>query len=112
MRIAHLLPSLLSPFVVLLGIAAMPTGWAQPAGTAAPAAATSAVGKEPVATRREKLGQTIRIEDSGATIDETRLGGETQSIQVQPKGGMPRYDVLPARADARGGTRVWKVLGF
>ena len=88
---------------MLLGLVAMQTAWAQSAGTATTAVATNATGKEPV---------TIRIEDGGATIDETRLGGETQSIQVRPKGGMPRYEVLPAKGDAGGGTRVWKILGF
>jgi hypothetical protein len=57
-------------------------------------------------------------------IDELRVGGETQSITVSPKGGMPVYEVLPASANrapsagergsasGSGGTRVWKVLGF
>ena len=40
-------------------------------------------------------------------IDELRIGGETKSINVQPKGGMPAYQVGPVS-----GERSWKVLGF
>jgi hypothetical protein len=36
-----------------------------------------------------------------------RVGGETQSITVQPKDGMPAYQVAP-----KTGERTWKVLGF
>ena len=68
--------------------------------------------------------ERIRIEDSGSRIDELRFGGETQSITVSPKGGMPAYEVLPASANrppsagernsasGSGGTRVWKIFGF
>jgi hypothetical protein len=47
------------------------------------------------------------VEDADARIDELRVGGETQSISVQPKGGMPAYQVAP-----KTGERSWKVLGF
>ncbi len=47
------------------------------------------------------------MEGGAAQIDEVRVGGETRSITVQPKGGFPAYDVQPAT-----GTRAWKVLGF
>jgi hypothetical protein len=43
----------------------------------------------------------------GARIDELRVGGETQSIDVKPKGGMPAYQIHPSS-----GERSWKVLGF
>lgn len=49
----------------------------------------------------------IHVEDAGARIDEVRVGGETQSITVQPKDGMPTYQVAP-----KTGERTWKVLGF
>jgi hypothetical protein len=49
----------------------------------------------------------IRDEDTGARIDEVRVGGQTQSITVQPKDGMPAYQVAP-----KTGERTWKVLGF
>lgn len=72
----------------------------------------------------EKKIERIRVEDSGSRIDELRVGGETQSITVSPKGGMPAYEVLPASANrapsagdrnsasGSGGTRVWKIFGF
>lgn len=66
--------------------------------TAAPASARTAV---------EKRTERIRIEDAGARIDELRVGGETQTITVQPNGGMPAYDVQPTS-----GMRSWKILGF
>lgn len=55
----------------------------------------------------EKKAERIRVEDSGARIDELRIGGETKSIDVKPKGGMPAYQVQPVS-----GERSWKVLGF
>ena len=72
----------------------------------------------------EQRIERIRVDDAGSRIDELRVGGETQSITVTPKGSMPAYDVLPASANrapsagernsasASGGTRVWKILGF
>ena len=75
-------------------------------------------------TRPEQTIQRIRIEDAGSRIDEIRIGGETQSIVVQPKTGtsLPAYEVKPTDT-ARGaapstskndtlGPRVWNVLKF
>ncbi len=99
-------------------------------GVAGPAAAQSTAPERQAApaansaSRTDRRIERILIEDSGARIDELRVGGETQSITVSPKGGMPAYDILPAGANlgpagidrgssaARGGTRVWKILGF
>jgi hypothetical protein len=55
----------------------------------------------------EQRIERIQIEDGGARIDELRVGGETKSITVQPKGGMPGYEVQPLT-----GARSWKILGF
>lgn len=55
----------------------------------------------------EQRTERIRLEDAGSTIDELRVGGETLSITVQPKGGMPTYQVQPTS-----GERSWKILGF
>ena len=55
----------------------------------------------------EKRTERIRIEDAGSRIDEVRVGGETLSINVQPKGGLPAYQVQPTS-----GERSWKILGF
>ena len=67
--------------------------------------------------------ERIRVEDGGGRIDELRVRGETQSITVTPKGGLPAYEVAPASANrapsagergsaSGGGARVWKVFGF
>jgi hypothetical protein len=77
--------------------------WAQaPTSSERPLTATSA-SPNTVEQRIER----IQIEDGGARIDELRVGGETKSITVQPKGGMPGYDVQPVT-----GARSWKILGF
>jgi len=55
----------------------------------------------------EQRVQRIRIEDDQTRIDEVRVGSETKSIQVQPKNGMPAYQVAPIS-----GERSWKILGF
>ena len=103
---------------LLLALAMGTTGLSMaqtpPAETAAPAAAK----------RPDQRIERIRIEDGGSRIDELRVGGETQSIVVSPKGGMPAYDVVPERGNSQltrgersstgntGGTRVWKLLDF
>ena len=55
----------------------------------------------------EKRTERILIEDAGSRIDELRVGGETRSITVQPKGGMPSYQVQPGS-----GQRSWKIAAF
>lgn len=97
--------------------------WAQVQPPAQPAAgkdeksAPAAGGK----ARPEKRIENIHIEDKGASIDEVREGGETKSITVKPKGGMPAYEVLPEGGtrnppgvdnEGAGGSRIWKILGF
>ena len=74
--------------------------------------------------RRNQKVENIHTEDSGASVDEVRFGGQTQSITVTPKGGMPSYEVLPntgaraaqgtpAQSDSGGnGPRVWNVFKF
>ena len=58
--------------------------------------------------------ERIRVEDKGARIDELRVGGQTQTITVQPKNDMPAYEVRPADASggAAGGMRVWNFRKF
>ena len=74
------------------------------------------------ASRNQKI-EHIRVEDSGARVDEVRYGGQTQSITVQPKANVPSYEVLPnyGGRDRQGqaetgnggnGPRVWNVLKF
>ncbi|WP_300175708.1 hypothetical protein [Rhodoferax sp.] len=72
-----------------------------------PAASSPTTASESTQRRPEQRIQHIRIEDSDARIDEVRVGSETKSITVQPKGGMPAYQVAPVS-----GERSWKILGF
>lgn len=74
------------------------------ATTAAPASAT--VQREAPGKVQSRI-EHIHVEDAGASIDEVRVGGDTQSITVKPKDGMPAYQVAP-----KTGERTWKVLGF
>ena len=74
--------------------------------------------------RQNQKIERIRIEDGGARIDELRVGGQTQSITVQPKANVPAYEFQPtdlARsrpADNRDGLsspssqRVWNLFKF
>jgi hypothetical protein len=90
----------------------------------APAGAVSLQKEEQTEGRRSQKIERIRVEDGGATIDELRYGGQTQSINVQPKAKLPDYEFQPtdlARsrpADHRdglsssGSPRVWNFLRF
>lgn len=75
-----------------------PASPSTPQPSPAPAAA-----KEPT----EQTTQHIVVEDKATRIDELRIGSETKSIDVQPKNGMPAYQVEP-----KSGERTWKILGF
>ncbi len=109
--------------LLLAGAAATLAGAPALAQTVAPAPALQP-GTNPSSTRPEPAIQRIRTEDAGSRIDELRVGGETQSITVQPKADMPAYEVLPSEATKGGGTgpsksgpgatgsRVWNVLKF
>jgi len=98
------------PLALLSLLLSMSSAWA--AVPAAPAA--------PIDQRIEH----IEVIDSGARVNELRVGGETQNISVQPSNGMPAYEVVPAngarnrRIDERDGgsgsvgQRVWKLISF
>ena len=73
------------------------------AKASAPRIASSSTITAAVETRTER----IRVEDSGARIDELRVGGETKTIDVQPKGSLPAYQIAPGS-----GERSWKILSF
>jgi hypothetical protein len=77
----------------------------------------------PESPRSNQKIEHIRVEDSGARVDEVRYGGQTQSITVQPKANVPSYEVLPnnsgrdrqSQTETGGngnGARVWNVLKF
>jgi hypothetical protein len=69
---------------------------------------------------RRKRKTDIRHEDAGSRIDELRVGGETKSITVKPKGDAPAYEVAPetnnrnpAGTDRdRSGKGGWNLLKF
>ena len=68
----------------------------------------------------EPIVQRVVTEDDGVRIEELRVRGETQQINVQSKaGGVRSYQIVPAAAgrdlsqDRRNtGQRVWSVLSF
>ena len=73
--------------------------------------------------RKNQKIERLHTEDSGNTIDELRVGGQVQEVTVQPKAGVPAYELQPndmARhrpADSREGlsgrsNRVWNVFHF
>lgn len=72
--------------------------------------------------RRNQRVERIRIEDEGSRVDELRIGGQTQSITVQPKvGNLPAYEVQPSDgvrnrprngAETDTGSRVWNLKKF
>lgn len=69
--------------------------------------------------RRNQKIEHIHTEDSGATVDEVRVGGQTMSITVKPKNNAPAYNVMPNReqgtnmqgqpdqSNSDPGSRVW-----
>ncbi|EJL77123.1 hypothetical protein AB4142_00490 [Variovorax sp. 2RAF20] len=95
----------------------------QPASAPAAAPANSLQNQEQAKTegRRNQKVENIHTEDSGASVDEVRYGGRTQSINVKPKSNVPGYEVLPADAatgrqgsseTGANGPRVWNVMKF
>lgn len=96
-----------SALILTLSLTCASFCWAQTSAST-PATAPAAPKSSPdVPAAVEKRTERIHIEDTGAKIDELRIGGETKSIDVKPKGDMPAYQVAPTS-----GERTWKVLGF
>lgn len=96
---------------------------AQSAPAATPAPAQPLQNQEQADGRRNQKVEHIHTEDSGASVDEVRYGGRTQSINVKPKSNMPGYEVLPNDAGTArpgsnetnstgNGARVWNVMKF
>lgn len=118
MRQVQLSPLLLTAAMGWAGLAcAQSQGTQAPAPQAAKLPATAPASLPAVAVRAGEAGsspsranqliENITVEDGGARIEEHRFGGETRSITVQPKGGLPAYDVQPST-----GARSWKILDF
>ena len=109
-----------SPFWFPLFLSCSGIGLAQtPTPPQAPASQNAASAQTP--GRPDQRIERIRHEDEGSRIDELRVGGETRQITVQPKGGMPAYEVNPDNAsqqpgktgnEGAAGRRGWKILGF
>ena len=75
--------------------------------------------REPVSPR-DRI-ERITHEDKLTRIDEVRVGGQTQSIDVQPKNGAPAYQIQPDNGNSTdtGGKRIgnagrssWRILDF
>ena len=96
-----------SALILTLSLSCASISWAQSATPAQPASAPQKSSAPAEKGTIEKRTEHIRVEDEGSRIDELRIGGETKSIDVQPKGGMPAYQVQPTN-----GERSWKILGF
>ena len=111
-------PNIRRPIVALaLGLCATLTALAQVAPVA-PVAPTE-VPREP-GSPRDRI-ERITHEDGLTRIDERRVGGQTQSIDVQPKNGAPAYQIQPeagGSTDSSGkrtgnaGRSSWRVLNF
>ncbi len=113
--------------VLLLGLASG-AALAQTSGQNAPQPAPSErealQNPEQLSGRGNQRTERIQIEDAGSRVDELRVGGQTQTISVQPKAGnLPSYEVQsPDGARSRAGShngaetntapRVWNVLKF
>jgi hypothetical protein len=85
------------------------------AGSGAPGTAVRATDPAVEPSRSNQTIERIRTEDGGSRIDELRVGGQTQSIVVQPKGDMPAYEIKPADvrgSPSQGGARMWNFLRF
>ena len=92
--------------------------------TALPAfAQTATIERDRLDPRKNQKIEHLTTEDKANRIEEVRVGGQTQSVTVQPKNGAPKYEVQPndqsrsRPADSREGLserkpRVWNVFGF
>ena len=114
---------LVLPLVLACTAAAAQTS-GQSAAQPAPAGRELLQNPEQTAPRTNQKIERITHEDGGSRIDELRVGGQTQSITVQPKANVPEYgisstDLARSRpADHRDGMssatgqRFWNVLKF
>ena len=95
-------------------LAALVVCFAFPVGAQVPSASAEPAG------RPDRQIERIRTQDAGSRIDELRVGGETQSITVQPAGDVPAYEVKPTDTSRAGsaadtgstGSRFWNVFKF
>lgn len=95
-----------------------------PAAFAVAQAPSAPLEREPLEGRANQKVERIQHEDAATRINELRYAGQTDRITVQPKSGMPEYEVQPEPAsrarppDTRdgpsnaAGQRKWNVLRF
>ena len=100
-----------------LALALWGTAWAQPAQVAAAPAAQSAAAAASAPKARPHL---VVIEDDGARIEETRVGGTVKRVVVQSKLGNVRpYEIQvapvgrdPSQERGNAGRRSWSLFDF
>lgn len=104
------------PLMLALALAPVLSATAQQAPETAPAAAQPAQAADRI--------ERITHEDSLSRIDELRVGGQTKSIEVQPKNGAPAYQITTeqgvpsSKGDVAGqrtgnaGRSSWRILSF
>lgn len=123
---AHTNPLYTLVFLVLASPAALAQNISQNAPQPAENKGSELSKREQTATdRHNQRAERIVIEDAGSRVQELRVGGQTQSITVQPKTGtpMPAYEVRSndgARArpgnfnesDTITAPRVWSLREF
>jgi hypothetical protein len=105
-------PNILRSLAALaFGLCATLTALAQVAPTETPREAASP---------RDRI-ERITHEDSLTRIDELRVGGQTQSIDVTPKNGAPAYQIQPeaggstdnsGKRTGNAGRSSWRVMNF
>jgi hypothetical protein len=78
---------------------------------------------QPLDPKKNQKVERIHVEDGKVAIDETRYAGQTENVTVQPKNGLPAYEIVPANParaqvyEGRGGSkgageRVWNLFSF
>ncbi|MDP2016761.1 hypothetical protein [Hydrogenophaga sp.] len=106
-------PRLLSALALVAGITLASAAQSQTAPVEQPPQPTSP---------RDRI-ERITNEDALTRIDEVRVGGETKSIDVQPKNGAPAYQINPdsngsatgevgGKRTGNAGRSSWRVLNF
>jgi hypothetical protein len=87
----RVLPSIC--FVLACASAGAQTSPSAPASAGAGTIASEA--QAALDSRKNQRIERIQHEDAGSRIDELRVGGQTQTITVQPKAGVPEYGIEP-----------------
>ena len=106
-----------------LRAALLTLGLAASAGAALAQASAPPADPQPIERAPGDRIERITHEDALTRIDELRVDGQTQSIQVQPKNGAPAYQIQPrgaanppgetaGRPSGNSGRSSWRLLDF